>query len=314
MAPNSLPSNLNLALMNLFIGMCKGVAGLPRDFRNLAYADKWIELGFANAQGEQVRPELIIASRELHHTILLEWKGGPNTEADQLRRYAGVTTADLRERAALAPDETERHDVAIIGREEYAERFAMGVDEGRYPFPVLLVSDDGITIHRNRFLPEQTDVIFRPRLEIDWGNVPSKFFPVDVDSEPWEFAELVIPMVLEQMGNGETRILERHLEETIPCWSMMPGDYQRRVRTKMFEVMDQASRRQFQPYLRENRDRAARERLRRHWDIVENPLAGSSDRRTKEWKAMGTLYKQFVEFLRTGRQVPEQHELDLRPD
>src|SRR5437660_1760886 len=99
MAPNSLPSNLNLALMNLFIGMCKGVAGLPRDLRNLGYGDKWIELRFVNAQGEQVVPELVIASRQLHHTILFEWKSGANMEADQLRRYAGVTTEDLRERA-----------------------------------------------------------------------------------------------------------------------------------------------------------------------------------------------------------------------
>jgi hypothetical protein len=128
--------------MNLFIGMCKGVVGLPRNFRNLGYVDKWIELRFANSEQEQVTPELIVASRRIDHTILFEWKSGPNTEADQLRRYAGVTTADLRERAHLPPEETKAHDVAIIGRQEFAERFVIGIERGGYRFPVLLVSDD----------------------------------------------------------------------------------------------------------------------------------------------------------------------------
>ncbi len=59
---------------------------MPRQFRILDYGNKWIELRFANADNEQVVPELIVASRQIDHTILFEWKGGPNTEADQLRK------------------------------------------------------------------------------------------------------------------------------------------------------------------------------------------------------------------------------------
>ncbi len=41
MAPNSLPSNLNLALMNLFIGMCKGVVGLAS---SVPYPGLWKQM------------------------------------------------------------------------------------------------------------------------------------------------------------------------------------------------------------------------------------------------------------------------------
>ena len=177
------PSNLNLALMNLFVGMCKGLAGLPRDFRNLQYVDKWIELRFANTDQEQVAPELIVSSRRLNHTILFEWKSGPNLEADQLRRYSRVTQDDLSERAALAIEETGSHDVAAIGLQEHAERLTMGLAQGHYTFPLLLVTDDGLAIHQNRFQPNETDAVFRPLLAINWGDVPNHFFPVDVDSE-----------------------------------------------------------------------------------------------------------------------------------
>jgi hypothetical protein len=257
-------------------------------------------------------PELIVASRELHHAILFEWKGGPNTEENQLRRYAGITAADLRERAHLAPEETTTHDVAIIGRQEFAGRFPIGIDDGRYQFPVLLASDDGISIHRNRFVPDQTDAIFRPRLDIDWGKVPTHFFPVDADSELWEFAALIIPRVLELMGDGETRILPRQLEETIPCWGVMAPEYQGRLRAKINDVMNRASQRHFEPYFRPNRT-GAQGRLGRHWDVISNPLSGSSDRRTKDWKSMGLLLKRFVGFVKTGRDVPEQQELNLQP-
>jgi hypothetical protein len=308
------PSNLNLALMNLFVGMCKGLAGLPRNFRTLQYVDKWIELRFANTDQEQVAPELIVSSRRLNHTILFEWKSGPNFEADQLRRYSRVTQDDLRERAVLAVEETGSHDVAVIGLQEHAERLTMGIAQGPYTFPLLLVTDDGLAIHQNRFQPNETDAVFRPLLAIDWGKVPNHFFPVDVDSELWEFAELVIPKVLELMGKGEARILPRDLEETILCWNVLSRDYQRQLRTKLCDTLDRACQRQFEPYIRRNRDRGAGERLGRHWDIIDNPIAGSSDRRAKEWKKLGSLYKQFVEFLRTGRNVPEQQELNLGDD
>lgn len=312
MAPNNVPSNLSRALMNLFIGMCKGVAGLPRDLHNLAYGAKWIEYGFTNAQGEQVVPELIIASRQLGHAILWEWKSGANTEAPQLRRYAGVTTADLRERAFLAVEETATHDVAIVGLQQHAERLGIGIIAGPYPFPLVLATAIGLQISLNRFVPDQTDRIFRP-LEIDWDKVPHNFFPVDADSELWEFAELLIPKVLELMGNGETRILLRQLEEAIPCWHLMAGRYQGQIRAKIHEVMHLATERQFEPYLRANRGGARGAGLGPHWDVINNPISHSSDRRAQEWKRMGSLHRQFLEFMQTGRVVPEQQQLDLRP-
>jgi hypothetical protein len=50
-------------------------------------------------------------------------------------------------------------------------------------------------------------------------------------------------------------------------------------------------------------------RLRHHWDITSNPISGSSDKRTREWKKLMSLYEQFLEFLRTGRDLPEQRVL-----
>ncbi|MGB8540804.1 MAG: hypothetical protein WCD49_04120 [Candidatus Acidiferrales bacterium] len=312
MATKPVPSKLNLALMNLFLGMCKGAAELPRHFRVLGYSDKCVELGFQNSAGELVVPELIVASRRLGHSILFEWKSGPNTDEDQLRRYSEVTAADLLERATLSPEESASHDIALIGYEEFAERLAIPIDANSYPFPLLLVTDDGLDIFRNRFTPDDTDRIFRPRLEFDWDKVPSYFFPVDADFELWEVAELLIPRIMELMGQGEARVLITQLEQAIPSWNIMAPPYRGRLRAKINTVMSHACERQFRAYIQLNRDGGARNRLGPHWDIVNNPILAVSDRRNREWKRLGAQQKAFLDFLRTGGDLPEQGVLNLQ--
>jgi hypothetical protein len=108
-------SDFNLKMLNLWIGLCRGEAGLPLDIRHLGYKHKWIELRFLNSHGEDVKPELIIASDRIGHTVLLEWKAGANTEQDQLRRYSGVDQQDLVQKVALTPVEASSHDTCVLG-------------------------------------------------------------------------------------------------------------------------------------------------------------------------------------------------------
>jgi hypothetical protein len=66
--------------------MCKGAKELPGDLRRLGFLDRAVEMGFQNSARELVVPELIIASRQVRHALLFEWKEGANADADQLRR------------------------------------------------------------------------------------------------------------------------------------------------------------------------------------------------------------------------------------
>ena len=44
--------SFSLTMLNLWIGMCRGVVGLPRDLKSLGYQDKWIEYRFVNQDSE----------------------------------------------------------------------------------------------------------------------------------------------------------------------------------------------------------------------------------------------------------------------
>src|SRR5207248_2279842 len=130
------PLSFNTELMNALIGMTKGAAGLPRELRDVGYAARWIEFQFRNSAAELVRPELILASGQLSHALLFEWKSGANTEPDQLRRYSDVRPDDLRTKAFIGRNECTSHDVCVIGLAEFADRILIGIHNGGYRFPV----------------------------------------------------------------------------------------------------------------------------------------------------------------------------------
>jgi hypothetical protein len=294
--------------MNLFIGMCKGDPVLPRYFRDLGYHEHAIEFRFQNADNETVVPELIIASGTVHHALLFEWKSGPNTEADQLRRYSRVTQPDLTQRALLAREDCTTHDITIVGLGEHSDRLAQGIEAGDYPFPILVVTEAGLEKIRNQFSEPTTDTLFQNTLGIDWSRAPMSYFPVDGDSEEWEYAEQVLPHVLTKMGNGVSRIIVADIARLlVPHWDISNPDFRQSVERKIVTVLDYAERHEFGEFLRRNRAYQGRGSSPA-WDVVANPILTEPDKRLKHWRQMKAKQTSVIEHFRG---VEVQGELPL---
>lgn len=302
--------SLNLQLMNLFIGMCKGDPALPRHFRDLGYQEHAIEFRFQNADNETVVPELIIASRRVHHALLFEWKSGPNTEADQLRRYSRVTQADLTQRAMLVRENCTTHDIAIVGLGEHRDRLVQGIEAGRYPFPILVVTEAGLEKIRNRFSEPTTDAVFQNRLEVDWSRAPMSYFPLDSNSEDWEYAEQVLPHVLTKMADGVPRIIVADIARLlVPQWEIANRDFRNSVERKIVTVLDYAERHEFGEFLRRNRAYQGRGGSPA-WDVVENPVWREPDKRLKHWRQMKAKQTRVIEHFR-GDEVQGELPLEI---
>ena len=305
-------SNFNLNMLNLWIGLCRGEEGLPPDIRHLGYKDKWIELQFSNSENETVKPELIIASDRLRHTVLLEWKEGANTEQDQLRRYAGVASEDLVQKASLSPNETLAHDTCVLGLEKYADRLSIGVSQSGYSFPLLIIDEDGISLHVNEFTKQELSRVFDPKLPLDFSKVPTQFVPFDHNSEFWEIAEHVIPQIVEYMCRGAPRFtLKQVATDCMPVWQavMAPG-YKKELRTKIEQVIDDAARHEFRGHFK--RHRSVKKRTHTPtWQITYNPNDLPFDKRSREYRKLSTLQRDFVEALRTGERSPLQLSLGI---
>lgn len=303
--------NFNLEMFNLWIGLCRSAAGLPGDLRRLGYDAVRIEYKFTNSRREVVVPELILSSMPEKHTALLDWKEGANVESDQLDRYSRITPEDLADKAFVPSSAVSLHDVAIIGRMEFVERLKKGIEEGGHAFPLLVVEHDGIVLAANEFSNPSLNEVFTPKLEIDFSQQPTLFVPFDQDSELWVVAERVMPEVLVYMLERRPRVLLAALaQDTVETWTIMGRAHQDRLRSKIKVVLRQASGHEFRKYLRYNRAASSRTRTA-VWDIANNPLDLTLDRRSREFRHLQRQQERFIEALRTGKRPPEQLELDL---
>jgi hypothetical protein len=290
--------SFNLTLLNLFFGMCRGVHGLPDSLHVLGYIPESVETTFTNSEDRPVAPDLIIASAQLHHTVVFEFKSGANTEADQLQRYSMIVPNDLIAKALIHRNKCASHDVAIIGKGEHRNTLPIGVVDGAYNFPVLVVTPENMEIILNAFSSASTDAVFRP-LAVNWETIPTGFFPLDSDSEIWEFAEQIMPVVLEEMFNGAPRIMRDDLaKKIIPLWDRMRPDYKGLIKQKIQQVMDHASRSQFSMYLQRAPAAARGVIPGSTWDVIDNPLNGVADKRQKAWKAMLKKQQSLIEYFK----------------
>ena len=285
-----LSSPFSRALLNVWIGMCRGWPGLPRQLRDWGYSDRWIDHRFSNQDGEPVHPDLIIASELKANALLLEFKSGANTEADQLRRDARIVSTDLVHGAQLRATETGSHDVVIIGYEDLAARLRLGIEAEAYPFPLLGVAQDGLALLGNSFSDTQVDALFRPLLAIDWATAPTSFVRIDGESSPWEVAEATIPDVLARLIRREPRFnvddVCRSVSET---WPILGEPAKQGVRARVKDVLSMAAAGSFSPYIALRGTTV---------DVKSNPIELPLDRRTREYRRLRSAQEAFMADLR----------------
>lgn len=282
-------SNFSLLIVNLFVGLCRGSAGLPKVLRELGYEDRWIERQFTNQDRDRVHPEVVIASRLQRHTLLVEAKRGPNTDRDQLRRYARVEGGDLIERLFLAEEEAERHDVAVVGLHEYADRLRIALEEDGTRFPLLVADDEGLWLAVNEFSCEELTDVFRPRMHVRWDEVPMGWIPFDHDSELWEVAEVVIPRVIGRMVDREPRVGARSVCDAVSSWSIIGTPQRRQMEARVLEVFREASAEEFREYFTVHDSDLV---------VVENPVDLEGATATQGFQKLQRLQGEFLHRLR----------------
>lgn len=263
----------------------------------MGYIPESVEPIFTNSEDRNVVPDLIISSAQIHHTVVLEWKSGANTEADQLQRYSQLVPQDLIAKALINVTKCATHDVAIIGKDAHRATLPLGVVNGGYGFVVMLTTATGMEIVLNAFANLPTTQVFSP-LVVNWATLPMSFFPLDADSELWEFAEKTIPIVLEDMVNGVPRVVQNDLGKRLfpGMWDRMRPEYRGLLKQKIQQVMDQAARGQFGKHLQRNP--AARGVVQSlSWDVLDNPLNGAADKRQKAWKSMLKKHQELIEYF-----------------
>jgi len=81
--------------MNYIIGMCKRHKDWICLLNDLGYEPQIIEQQIRTSTDEVVKPDVIVTSNRLIHSLVFECKGGTTIDTDQLRRYSTLAVDNL---------------------------------------------------------------------------------------------------------------------------------------------------------------------------------------------------------------------------
>ncbi len=288
-------------MLNLVVGMCRGDPSLPSIFRELGYQDRWVELEFANSFGRRVRPEIIICSESQAHTVMWEWKSGGNVDQEQMQRYDAVTLEDLRERAMVPAAAVQRSDVAVVVPETKMADAARVLDQWGFRFPVIAKRAEGLSLEWHSFAVAELSSAFRPVLVVNFPHQPLHYVPFDLDSPDWVLGDRAAQQLLVYMSTREPRLLlDRLAEDIVPAWPALSAEMKNHYRDKLRDRVVDMARNEFQPYLSRNKPSEGRTHTPT-WDIANNPLGVSTDKRGSVYRDLQKRAKVLVERLRTGQ-------------
>ncbi len=302
----------SLTMVNLWIGLCRGAAGLPRALQALGYEDRLIEWQFRTDSGEQVCPDLVVASKACGHCLLLEFKGGENADEGQLHRYAGVTQETLQSLAFLQPEETSTHDTVVVGAAEHRRRLVLALTKAKEQFPLLVSYAHSLKLAAHSIREARTNALFQDRgLRVDLSTAPMGFVPFDGESEDWEIAEVVGPILLEYMNMRRSRILVDEICEEVftLVWAAMGTPARDTARSRVRSVLLMLADECFAEYVRCEGGRKFEGVI-----VVQNPLEFLSDRRTAAFQKLRRSLGDFVESVRTGVRRLEGVQMSLAFD
>jgi len=298
--------SFNLQMVNLIIAMCRGNPDVPSLLAGLGYTEFCIELQFANSENQAVRPEIIICSEDNGHTILWEWKSGGSLDQDQLRRYAGVTTEDMRERAHVPPGACESLDVALVVPDSKTIDCTRILEEWEFAFPLIEKAEDGICLVGNAFCVEELNGGLAAKLIINFGELPLHYVPFDSETPLWVYSGRVGQKLIEYMHKRVPRVILAELaSEVIPAWSSVSPQQRGEYKAKLRDTLDDMAGHEFALFLRRNRGIAAMTG-QPTWDILQNPLDEGHDKRTHVFKSLQKRLDQCI-----GRITMGQTSMDL---
>jgi hypothetical protein len=286
----------------MIIGLCKGVAALPKDLLKLGYTPHLIEHEFANSKGKQVKPEIIIQSSHCKNTLLFEFKTGGSVDIDQLQRYSGITRQDIQQRAFVNQQCLSTFDVVYLCLSDHLQMIRRTIESSEFKPPLLSYDLSTIKLELHSFKDESLTHLFKKGLPVKFEIIPTIFIPFHKASKDWEFAEAIIRRVICYMSDNQSRIVSGSLyKELIPEWDNLAASEQSYYENKIRDVLNSACKHGFKGYLKLSKEQGAvTRRGQKVWEIMNNPLIVEPDKRRGGFKKLQILQGQFIQFLKTG--------------
>lgn len=179
-------------LINYVIGFCKKTDTWIHPLEELGYDVQLIEqpIRLMATKTDLVKPDVVVVSNKLLHSLVFDCKSGKNVEADQVERYKQLTETDLLRwvEGKVYAKKGFSHEVCYVCLENHRTF----VTSNMMAFPVLSISNDRVSKTGN-FAKQPLDNKFKDDVPIGSRMVaPLSYYPFSSTED----RSVIIPYVM----------------------------------------------------------------------------------------------------------------------
>jgi hypothetical protein len=179
-------------LINYVIGFCKNSDTWIHPLEELGYDVRLIEqpIRLMTTKTDLVKPDVVVVSNKLLHSLVFDCKSGKNVEADQVERYKQLTETDLLRwvEDKVYAKKGFSHEVCYVCLENHRTF----VTSNMTVFPVLSVSKDRVSKTGN-FVKQPLENKFKDDIPIGSRMVaPLSYYPFSSTED----RSVIIPYVM----------------------------------------------------------------------------------------------------------------------
>jgi len=261
-------SSINVLIVNALVGMTRSDSSWPNPLYKLGYEVKWLEHPIKTAADKQIRPDLIITSSSLKHSLIIEGKsGGANSK--QIENYSTLTTEDVKTKGFASA--TESHDVTIVGVGSNASTITKTVQDSGEKFPVVILQDDCIEKVLHEFCNEQVEDAFKAKIPAKLSEAPKGYIKFDEHSNAGEIAPHLIVALVSSARREETHLSTVDLTARAfgPLWSIYNNPAAKtNMAKKVQQILEDAANNELRGILvKEQLGDSPRDTSRTHWQL-----------------------------------------------
>ena len=233
--------------MNYIIGMCKKHRDWIRVLADLGYDPHLIEKNIRTSTGEKIKPDIIVTSAQLIHSLVFDVKGGITVEKDQIDRYATLDKTDLYRWVGtenpLFTIQSFQFDLCISDLEQNHLLIAAAVKN----VPIITFGSERI-VKSGRFQKAELNNQFREPISLVGKIPPLLYYPFSEDDQPAYIAPFVIQGLLSiaiKKNRGGPSVFDQNLitnEQILkvvfnPIFGALASEHQGRLKEIIRDVI-----------------------------------------------------------------------------
>lgn len=193
-------------MINIIAGLSMPMHSFPNTLYAYGYKIISIEKSYKTTRNQEVKFDIVLNSYKYNSTIAWECKGGNNTDAPQLEKYASLSKEELIVNLPIPCSDIINHnmDIGILCNSERYERIKLGIIN-RYEFPITTIDKNlnKIELKYNNFKVKELNNLLR---NLDIPSELPQIIRFTKDSKEHEIATTLLPTFVSLALQGRNSI------------------------------------------------------------------------------------------------------------